>query len=146
MSIRVKISMSEIEKLLRDYTMKIREYNKKIKKSGYYLKPVHIVIKKVRGETRVYRYYGRYWWRVLYLGKKKGRSIIRWVYIGKEKPVGLEEPPRNPLEGIVIYTLKGDEENIYVPASHYNKLVDALNKILNKENVEKLLEERASER
>ncbi len=146
MSIRVKISMSEIEKLLRDYTMKIREYNKKIKKSGYYLKPVHIVIKKVRGETRVYRYYGRYWWRVLYLGKKKGRSIIRWVYIGKEKPVGLEEPPRNPLEGIVIYTLKGDKENIYVPASHYNKLVNALNKILNKEKVEKLLKERASER
>ncbi len=129
MSRRVKIKAKLIDDVFREYQKLVREYNKKIRESGYYLKPVHIVVKKVNNEVRIYRYYGRYWWRVEYLGKKGGRSIIKWIYIGREKPKGLENPPKNPLEGIVVYKVKGDDEHLYVPLEHYDVLVKKLGSI-----------------
>ena len=123
---RVKIKAEVIDEVFRRYQKLVREYNKRIKDTGYYLKPVHIVVKKVKDEVRVYRYYGRYWWRVKYLGKKTGRSVIKWVYIGKEKPKGLENPPKNPLEGVVVYKVKGDDKHLYIPLKYYNILVKKL--------------------
>lgn len=71
------------------------EYNTLISKTGYYLKPVHKVYKKLpNGRTRIYEYYGRYWW------SKDGN---RWKYAGREKPSMIPgKPPVHPLEGLSI--------------------------------------------
>ncbi|MMZ65447.1 hypothetical protein D1872_278520 [compost metagenome] len=77
------------------------EYNSKISRTGYYLKPVHKVYKRLPdGRTRIYEYYGRYWWR------KKGKKL---VYAGRVKPrVIREDPPEHPLEGLSII-VEGDD-------------------------------------
>ena len=45
--------------------------------------------------------------------KKKNRRTIKWVYVGKNKPLNnLPDPPRNPLEGLVIKISNGGIEII----------------------------------
>lgn len=76
------------------------EYNSRIKQTGFYLKPVHIATRRLSDGTVVkYYYYGRYWYRI----ERDLLGRLKWVYIGKEKPLlTLPDPPRNPLEGVVI--------------------------------------------
>lgn len=103
--------IGKINLLLSDYLPLIYKYNNLVKNKNYYLKPVHIVIKKKsNGERIKYYYYGRYWYRI----EKKGneRKGIKWVYLGKEKPEkNLPDPPPNPLEGLVI-KFSGDEVSV----------------------------------
>lgn len=76
----------------------VYSYNMAIRKTGYYLKPVHYVYKRnSSGRVKVYEYYGRYWWRLERVG-----SRVRWRYVGKVKPPGLPEPPETGLEGLRI--------------------------------------------
>jgi hypothetical protein len=77
----------------------IYEYNEKIKGSGYYLKPVHkVYYSPSGGPTRVYEYYGRYWWRVEERGGRR-----RLVYAGRVKPRGLPDPPNlGVIEGLRV--------------------------------------------
>lgn len=89
--------------LLEEYKKELYRYNREISLTGYYLKPYHMVVKKSsRGKIK-YIYYGRYWYKILYLGKRGKTSVIKWIYLGNEKPSeNLPDPPRHPLEGIVI--------------------------------------------
>ncbi|MCE4618775.1 MAG: hypothetical protein F7C37_04955 [Desulfurococcales archaeon] len=86
-------------RVLDEITDKVKEpfyeYNTLISKTGYYLKPVHKVYKKLPdGRTRIYEYYGRYWWR------KEGK---RWIYAGHVKPRKIRvDPPDHPLDGLSI--------------------------------------------
>ena len=76
------------------YRTKLYEYNRVIRKWGLILKPVHIVIAK----GRTYLYYGKYWYRL----EKQG-SKLRWVYVGKSKPLKeLPDPPTNPLSIVAM--------------------------------------------
>ncbi len=97
-----KTVLRTINDIISGYTQKIYEYNNIVRKKGYYLKPVHIVVKKRKDGTRVkYYYYGRYWYRIEI--RKNGSSQIKWIYLGKEKPdKDLPDPPKNPLEGLVV--------------------------------------------
>jgi len=94
--------LKRINLLLSDYLPEIYMYNNMIKHKKYYLKPVHIVVKtKSNGCKIKYYYYGRYWYRIE--KKENGGRGIKWVYIGRDKPDNtLPDPPRNPLEGLVI--------------------------------------------
>jgi len=78
----------------------IHEYNNRIKDTGYYLKPIHMSTRRLLdGTVLKYYYYGRYWYRV----ERSGGKRIRWIYLGREKPSPLlPDPPRNPLEGVVV--------------------------------------------
>ncbi len=92
-----------IMELFSPYRRKIYEYNSLIKETGYYLKPIHLVVKKELNLK--YLYFGRYWYRVVrgYHGR------IKWIYIGREKPdPNLPEPPLNPFEGLKIIVSDGD--------------------------------------
>lgn len=117
-TIVVKNGLKRVKKVLENYLLKLYEYNSKIKHTGYYLKPVHIVTRWREGIKRTYYYYGRYWWRLEYRGKRGKTSLIRWVYVGREKPKDLPEPPRNPLEGLRFYVV-GDD--VYMPCSMFRK-------------------------
>ncbi|MEM4880326.1 MAG: hypothetical protein QXU22_05675, partial [Desulfurococcaceae archaeon] len=79
----------------------IYEYNNSIKGKNYYLKPVHIVSRRLQDGSLVkYYYYGRYWYKI---EKDPVTKKLKWIYLGKEKPSPeLPDPPPNPLEGIVV--------------------------------------------
>ncbi|MEB3851351.1 MAG: hypothetical protein LRS49_02055 [Desulfurococcales archaeon] len=82
----------------------VYSYNLAIRGTSYYLKPVHYVYKRGNdGVTKVYEYYGRYWWRL----ERRG-SRVRWRYVGRRKPPGLPEPPRTGLEGLRIIRVGDD--------------------------------------
>lgn len=76
------------------------EYNNLIRPTRYYLKPVHVVTRRLTNGTVVkYYYYGRYWYRL----EKDIFGKQRWIYVGREKPrLDFPDPPRNPLEGVVV--------------------------------------------
>jgi len=79
--------------LLDYYKRALYEYNNEAKRFGFYLKPVHIVVKNTLRGRMVYNYYGRYWYK---LAKSNGK--IKWIYVGVTKPIKeLPEPPLNPL-------------------------------------------------
>ncbi|HEW63605.1 hypothetical protein [Fervidicoccus sp.] len=128
---KLVVRNEKIVKAFECYKEKIKEYNKKVSGMGYYLKPVHIVTKKVGEEIRIYRYFGKYWWKIEYLGLKGNKPVIKWIYIGKNKPIeSLPDPPINPLEGFSFYTLKGDKDHIYVSERTYTKFQNKIEKIL----------------
>ena len=107
--------MEILREFLDDYRTSIYAYNSMIKKSGYYLKPVHkVYYKDSRGTKIVYEYYGTYWWKK----QKRGyKTFLR--YYGKQKPENLPEPPENPLAGIVINYTKG---TIILPKLVFDRL------------------------
>jgi len=123
----IKLNMVFAEMLSEIY-----EYNNRIRSTGYYLKPVHMTTRRLAdGTTLKYYYYGRYWYRV----EKNREGKVRWIYLGREKPSpDLPDPPRNPLEGVVIkkYNSKVEIEfsseeilrDIYERLSKYEKNTD----------------------
>ena len=76
------------------------EYNNRIRHTGFYLKPVHISTRRLQdGSVVKYYYYGRYWYKL----EKDVMGKLRWIYVGREKPIPeLPDPPHNPLEGVVV--------------------------------------------
>jgi len=111
----------KINLVLSDYLIEIYDYNNIAKQKGFYLKPVHIVVKK-KGDKKIkYYYYGRYWYKIEY---RKGKgSKIKWIYMGKSKPdPTLPDPPKNPLEGLVI-RLSEDSITITAPSEEIYRLV-----------------------
>jgi hypothetical protein len=102
--LRVVGGARALDPILADLKRVFYEYNRVIRGTGYYLKPVHKVYKRVGGLVRVYEYYGRYWWR---LTRRGGR--LRYVYSGTIKPRGVPvDPPSNPLEGLSLIREGGD--------------------------------------
>jgi len=112
---RVSLPKEVLAPIIEEIKDAFKEYNRSISGSGYYLKPIHYASKSIEGKKRKYIYLGRYWWKVLYLGRdERGKAKIRWVYLGKNRPSNLPEPPTNPLEGVVFYSIEGDSENYYI--------------------------------
>ncbi|MEM0371201.1 MAG: hypothetical protein QXG46_05500 [Ignisphaera sp.] len=92
-----------IKKLIDLYRVELYNYNNIAKRYGIYLKPVHIAVKRYRNGTKVYHYYGRYWYKIMY---SEGRLV--WTYIGKEKPLNeLPDPPLNPF--MVVKVLRSED-------------------------------------
>lgn len=114
--IELRVDGREVEARARELLEPIYEYNRSLR-GLFYLKPVHIVYRRgTGGLVKVYFYYGRYWYRVEYAGKRGNRSELRWIYLGRERPPGAPPPPPNPLEGLSYFALRGDESRIYVDA------------------------------
>lgn len=111
-----------INLILSKYTEQIYSYNNIAREKGLYLKPVHVVVKKQRDGRKVkYYYYGRYWYKIEI---RKGRpSKIKWIYLGKEKPdPELPDPPRNPLEGLVVRVTE-DQVVVSTPSKELYDLI-----------------------
>ncbi|MET1101789.1 MAG: hypothetical protein ABWW69_04855 [Pyrodictiaceae archaeon] len=110
--IRIINGIRIIKDFMEKYKRELYAYNSMISETGYYLKPVHIVVRTMpNGEKRSYYYYGRYWWKIVYIGKRGRTSRIKWKYLGKRKPLELSkypEPPPNPLEGLSYYVQDND--------------------------------------
>lgn len=100
------------------YKTALYSYNTLLKSYGLYLKPLHIVVKKNLYNTKVYHYYGRYWYKVIYRNGK-----LKWVYVGKNKPSPeLPDPPANPL--LVIKITSSEEKDkscIYIDKLYKTK-------------------------
>lgn len=130
-TIKIKTSVPQeivkkVNLLLSNFLPEIYRYNNLVRNKNYYLKPVHIVIKKKsNGSIVKYQYYGRYWYR---LERKPGRpSRIKWVYMGKEKPEKeLPDPPRNPLDGLVIKISDNEVEIIASKKKTYQLIYEVL--------------------
>jgi hypothetical protein len=105
-----------VGELLKDFY----KYNELIKERGFYLKPVHIVTRKLQdGSTVKYYYYGRYWYRL----EKTPTGRIKWVYVGRTKPIPeLPDPPENPLEGLVV-KVYNDVVEIVIASEEMMKLI-----------------------
>ncbi len=135
-TIRIKGGYRVIMDLYTPYRIKIYEYNSKIKESGYYLKPIHVVHKEVGDRKVKYIYFGRYWYRVV---RNRGRKL-RWVYVGKEKPdPHLPDPPLTPFEGIGVAVDNGDilvSENVF-------RALNEIAKMIAKKNLHELLAEQS---
>ncbi|MGC8909926.1 MAG: hypothetical protein ACP5O5_05005 [Fervidicoccaceae archaeon] len=123
--------LAEILEKIKGY---FKSYNKSISGSGYYLKPIHFSSRQVEGKKRKYVYLGRYWWKVLYLGRtKEGKVKLKWIYVGKTKPSGLPEPPDNPLEGVSIYIKEGEDDFYFIDLKGEKiELIEKIEKILGK--------------
>ncbi|MEL9909558.1 hypothetical protein [Desulfurococcus sp.] len=126
--IRIRVTREIVEKLnsiLHEFLPSIYTYNNLIKGEKYYLKPVHIVSRKLSsGSTVKYYYYGRYWYKI-----EKNNKSIKWIYLGKEKPSpSLPDPPENPLEGLVVKKIDDGNMVELVIASEelFRKLYDKL--------------------
>ncbi len=118
-SVRVKGGYGLIMSIFTPYRVRIYAYNSQIRDTGYYLKPVHMVYKKLEGRKVKYMYFGRYWYRV-YRAREGGRSKIKWIYVGRDKPdPQLPEPPINPLEGIAVIV---DGDDVLVDEKAFNAL------------------------
>jgi len=114
----IKGGYSLIMEIFSPYRRRIYEYNSLIRESGYYLKPIHLVVKKDVNSKYKYLYFGRYWYRLI----KASNGRIRWIYVGREKPdPNLPEPPINPLEGLKIIVI--NENDVIVDEYVYNTLV-----------------------
>lgn len=119
--IRVVGGAPKVRKILEEYVMKVKEYNKQIRHTGFYLEPVKMVPRRDphdRWNVKKYDYYyGRYWY-INVGGKERGR----YVYLGTAKPIEtLPDPPKNPLEGVkIIY----DDEDILIPEDQFEKVKD----------------------
>lgn len=100
------------------------EYNNKIRHTGFYLKPVHISTRRLQDGTAIsYYYYGRYWYRL----EKDPLGRLKWVYIGRDKPVPeLPDPPRNPLEGVVIKKYDGTVEIVFASEELFREIYNRL--------------------
>ncbi|MCE4602312.1 MAG: hypothetical protein F7C08_04015 [Desulfurococcales archaeon] len=104
---------SRIDEILDEVKYKIYSYNTRISHTGYYLKPVHKVYRRLSdGAVKVYEYYGRYYWR------KQGKKL---VYAGTEKPRGLPEPEPTPLDGLAVIRVG---EDIVIDCMVYDKYKD----------------------
>jgi len=133
MTAEVPIPREIFIEVLEELKKRFKEYNRAIASSGYYLKPIHYAVKNVGGERRRYAYLGRYWWRVNYLGRtSEGKAVLKWTYIGKEKPRGLQEPPENPLDGISIYTKMGNEGVYFIVQKKGEDALEKIERILGK--------------
>ncbi|ADV64618.1 hypothetical protein [Desulfurococcus mucosus] len=99
---------NRLNSLLLESLPAIYGYNGLIKGEKYYLKPVHIVSRRLpTGATVKYYYYGRYWYRV----ERSSDGRIKWIYLGRVKPSpSLPDPPANPLEGLVVKKI--EEEGV----------------------------------
>ncbi len=113
-----------INLLLSNYLPEIYRYNSLIKDKKYYLKPVHIVIKRKSNGNKIrYYYYGRYWYRI----ERNSSGKIKWVYLGREKPDrGLPDPPKNPLEGLVVKISNGEVVILAAKRETYQLIYEAL--------------------
>ncbi len=130
-TIRVKNGYRLLMNLYSDYRVKIYEYNSKIKETGYYLKPIHIVHKSLGNKKIKYLYFGRYWYKVV--KKNKG---FRWIYVGREKPDPmLPDPPIIPFEGIGVVV---DGEDIMLDEKGY-RVLNEVAKIVMKESLDSLI-------
>ena len=101
--LRIINGLDAVERLLEEYKRKIYRYNSLIRDTGFYLKPLHIVSRRVDDGRRTYYYFGRYWWRVVYAGKSGKTSRVKWIYVGREKPselAGYPDPPSYPIAGL----------------------------------------------
>lgn len=114
--------LKKINILLSNYLPDIYRYNSLIKNRNYYLKPIHIVVKKTSSDIVKYMYYGRYWYRLV---KKPGG--VKWVYIGRSKPErDLPDPPSNPLEGLVLKITSSEVVVLSCTRELYDKIRDVL--------------------
>jgi len=105
----IKVPEKIFDEVLRKLKTQVYEYNSKIKDSGIYLKPYHIVYKN----GKQYIYIGKYWYRL----EKKG-SKLKWIYLGKNKPTDvLLDPPAIP-----DYTIIKDTDGYIVDEKVLNKL------------------------
>jgi|GEM_PF-1014739 hypothetical protein len=86
-----------LSNILSNIKRSIYDYNEKIKSTGYYLKPYHIVNK---GKKK-YLYIGKYWYKII------SENKLKWIYIGKRKPEPLPDPPNIPLLDCVMYIEEG---------------------------------------
>lgn len=100
--------LARLNLIILEFLPMIYEYNNKIRYTGFYLKPVHIAVRRLQDGTVVkYYYYGRYWYRVEKVGSRK----IKWIYVGKKKPLPyLPDPPSHPLEDVVVKKYNGNIE------------------------------------
>jgi hypothetical protein len=117
--------LKKISLLISEYLIKFYSYNSQIKDKNYYLKPVHMVVRRMPDGTTVkYYYYGRYWYSVQ---KTSGSSKIKWVYRGRTKPdPSLPDPPVNPIEGLVIKQLDDYVELVFPNEELFRQIYDQL--------------------
>ncbi len=112
--LRVVNGAKALDFKLADLKRVFYEYNRVIRGTGYYLKPVHKVYKNVKGSRRVYEYYGRYWWKLV-----RVNWGVRYVYVGRIKPLDVKvNPPGNPLEGLSLIREGWD---VIIKCSDYEK-------------------------
>lgn len=105
----IRIEEKEFDKIFTKLKELVYEYNSKISGTDIYLKPFHIVYKN----NKKYIYIGKYWYKLeRYNGK------IKWIYLGKQKPISnLPDPPKLP-EATIIK----DEKSYIVDDSILNYL------------------------
>ncbi len=119
---------NKINLILSEFLKEFYQYNSQLKNTGYYLKPVHIVVKNGKNGRTKYYYYGRYWYRLVI--NRGSKSRIKWIYIGKNKPhPQLPDPPDNPLEGAVV-KLREDRVEIVAPEKIHELISRALTSVL----------------
>ena len=126
-SVKVLGGRRLVEKIMDEFRRKLYSYNSSIRSTGYYLKPMHVVVRSTSSGKRTYLYFGRYWWRLKYVGKRGRTSLVKWFYVGKMKPPNLPDPPVNPLEGISL-VIEG--EDVVLSKEHYKVFKERVTDIL----------------
>lgn len=100
----VLLSMMSVPKSLREAMMR----------EGLYLKPFHVIYKNTSMGEMEYRYYGRYWYRVITQGHRR-----RLIYLGSglAKGIGLDFKPE--AEGFSFVAYRHRSSPVFVKRSVY---------------------------
>jgi len=122
--IKVIGPLAKLERVLRDimdrYMTELYRYNELIKSYGYYLKPMHIVTRRTSNGIRRYYYFGKYWYKLSYEGKRGKTSRVKWIYVGRNKPLPeIPDPPPNPLD-LLMVKIDNNSIRLYVSS---NKMI-----------------------
>lgn len=84
----IKIDEKQFDNIITKFKELVYDYNSKIKVYDVYLKPFHVVHKN----GKKYFYIGKYWYKL-----EKINGKLKWIYLGKEKPVReMPDPPKFP--------------------------------------------------
>jgi hypothetical protein len=97
------------------------EQMKLIQEKGLYVKPYHIVYKKTMLGEMEYRYYGEYWYKVVYYNKKR-----RLIYIGKSIPSDLGIKISIPIEGFSFVAYRYKKSPVFIRKSVYSSFSSML--------------------
>lgn len=119
------IDKDVFHKMVLSKSMVPKSYRDLLSKNNLYLKPFHIVYKSTFLGEMEYRYYGKYWFKIVYVNNKR-----KLVYIGKDYQNEITVKLKLPFEGFSFMAYRSKKSPIFIKKRLLNIYADLLKNIV----------------